>query len=545
MNRRVGWLGMGLMSMLLSSCGIIGFITSSGDSSSASKPAPTPISHVSIEPGKGYEVASINQTYHDLGEKHLYGLANAPASGDLKLLVIPVWFSDSSTFIQKNKREQVREDIRLAYFGDEADTGWHSVSSFYFEESFGALSISGTVSSWYEIGQSYLSYAPNSSGGSATIALVNKAADWYFAQNPGESRTDYDNDGNGWLDGVMLIYAAPDYAALIGSEDPNYKNLWAYCYWADLDEKRRDTRSPGANTFFWASYDFLYSSFKALSRTGSSYATGDTRYCSIDAHTYIHEMGHVLGLDDYYDYGPYKYAPAGGFSMQDHNVGGHDPFSVMALGWAEPYVPSEPCTIKLRPFQDSHEIILLSPRWNDAGSVFDEYLLLELYTPTGLNEFDHRHSYSGSSTVGPSEAGIRLWHVDARLAHCEKVSGGYPVFTEDLTYDLESESRYGFIPAFTDSYANASYCGPFGTKFEDLNLLQLIHNNTLQPLHSSKTIANNSLFGDGSSFTLQNYGRQFVNSDCLNSGEFLGWSFHVSLEGSGDDTVASVEIFYE
>ena len=155
----------------------------------------------------------------------------------------------------------------------------------------------------------------------------------------------------------MLIYGAPDYGSL---DDDSRSNLWAYCFWIQ-DQSVKSVSSPGANVFFWASYDFMYSSSKAYQRTGkSNYGGGDTTYCSLDTHTYIHEMGHVFGLEDYYDYSG-QYNPAAGFSMQDNNVGSHDPFSSYALGWGKAYIPTETTTINLKPFQDSGEMILLSP----------------------------------------------------------------------------------------------------------------------------------------------------------------------------------------
>ena len=63
-------------------------------------------------------------------------------------------------------------------------------------------------------------------------------------------------------------------------------------------------------------------------------------------------------------------------------------------------------------------MILLSPSPNSSNSPFDEYLLLEYYTPTGLNKFDcdYSYHYPYDYPQGPKASGIRVWHVDARLA---------------------------------------------------------------------------------------------------------------------------------
>ena len=488
-------------------------------------------------------IEEIKYTYDDYTANNSYELDSCPTD-DGKLLVIPVWFSDSSTFISTSKKASVKSDIEKAYFGTKEETGWNSVKSYYEEESLNSLTLNGTVSDWYETGTSYSQYANESSGGQATMSLVSTATDWYFQNNKSESRKDYDRNGDGYLDGVMLIYAAPDYSVL-GNQ--NYSNLWAYCYWLQ-DEGNKSVATPGPNTFFWASYDFMYGSNTVSSHTGksSSYYSGDTRYCNIDAHTYIHEMGHVFGLEDYYDYGDGRYNPAGGFSMQDYNVGGHDPYSVMAYGWANPYVPTESCEITLNPFVSSHDLILLTPSWNGIGSPFDEYLLLELYTPTGLNELDSTYSYC-DTILGATKTGIRLWHVDARLAYSTSLdSEGYPAYSASkLTTNPSYNAVYGVYHAFSNTYDDADYGSILGSSYYKYDLLHLIRNDTSLGYKTTSTFGNSSLFADGSSFKMSSYASQFPNSGKLDSGKTLGWNFSVSITGSGENAKATINLVKE
>jgi len=58
---------------------------------------------------------------------------------------------------------------------------------------------------------------------------------------------------------------------------------------------------------------------------------------NIDAHMLVHETGHMLGLEDYYSYSGLE-NPCGGVDMMDLNVGDHDAYSKMVLGWVNPYV---------------------------------------------------------------------------------------------------------------------------------------------------------------------------------------------------------------
>ena len=473
--------------------------------------------------------------YKDYVKNNSYPLSSTPSIGNAHLLVIPVWFTDSYNYINTAKRDDIRNDIEKAYFGSNSDgkMGLGSVKSYYEEESHGALTLTGTVSDWYDCGYQLSRFARDDDV-SKTTDLVQKAIKWYFDHNTSENKTDYDCDKDGFLDGIMLIYAGPDYQTLGKEHSDDYKNLWAYCYW--IQTIKADKANPSPNAFFWASYDFMYDKETAKSKTGYIYHNGDTRYADVDAHTFIHEMGHMFGLEDYYDYSSFNYIPAGGFSMQDHNVGGHDPFSSFALGWGKAYVPNETTTINLKPFATSGEMIILTPEWNSFNSPFDEYLILEYYTPTGLNKFDTDYLYMNktNSLAGTKSVGIRLWHVDARLV-CPT---GYDSFNQTYTFrnaqpttNPTQVSTYGVTMmmsnTFDDGNVSTSYLSPMGNSYYNYNLLQLIRNSTSETYKSQANLTSANLFGYGAIFRMDAYKKQFVNSNKLNSGKSLGYSFEV------------------
>ena len=470
------------------------------------------------------EQTKLLYTYNDLQNNNRYDVDGTPLTNS-KLLVIPVWFSDSTTYISSSKKESVRSDIEKVYFGTEEETGWHSVSSYYAAESFGACNMTGTVSDWYSPGISSREATEE-----VTTNLVLTATEWYFKGHPLESRKDYDLDNNGYLDGVCLIYAAADYRT--DTRGDVNKNLWAYCYWVQ-DSSQKSKTNPGANVYFFASYDFMYGSGNVGIRTGKNYYNGDSSHFTVDAHTYIHETGHMLGLDDYYDYGPNDFSPAGAFSMQDYNVGGHDPYSVMAFGWADPYIPTDSCVLEIGAFQTTHELILLSP--DEVNSPFDEYLLLELYTPTGLNKMDSLYKYSGSYPQGPSSTGIRLWHVDARLLKSPYSSISNITTNPKINY-------YGTTHAMSNTYDDEDYGSPLGSSYYDYNLLQLIRDNTGATYRPSGELSNSDLFVNGESFSMSKYSSQFVKGTNINKGKALGWSFSVTINGSGESATATINL---
>lgn len=493
--------------------------STSGRTSTTSSSKPTSATSESTSTPSGEITKThLKYDYNDWEDNNAYGMMNCPTIGTPKVLIIPIWFTDSSNYISTSGKNNVKSDIEKAYLGSNSDVGWRSVKTYYEELSGGKLNLQGTVADWYEAG-----FTSSSCDQNDTASLVKNASNDYFSNNPSDSRRNYDSDGDGYLDAVLLIYGAPDYDASGSSND----NLWAYCSWLDASASKS---SPQPVVFFWASYDFMYSSSTASSRTGkSSYGRGDTSHCTLDTHTFIHEMGHVLGLDDYYDYSN-QYTPAGSFSMQDYNVGSHDPFSVMAYGWADPYIPTTTMTIELKPFQSSKDIILLSTHNATVDSPFDEYFLLELYTPTGLNQFDSTNAYRGNYPTGSSKAGIRLWHIDSRLTQYTR-SG----WSENLITDPTKGNIYNACSNTYYSSDVADYCSVLGSNYYNLNLLQLIRNYS-SSYKPTDDFSENALFMAGDTFSMSNtkYETQFYNSGKMNSNTSLGWTFTVdSCSSSG------------
>lgn len=459
--------------------------------------------------------AKVSYTYNDLQNHNIDVLDATPNTGSSKLLVVPVWFTDSSTYIKSDAKARVRSDIESAYFGSGSETGWQSVKTYYQALSQNRLNLTGIVSDWYECGQSSQAFYSEGSGAVETMKLVDNAVEWYKSTYSDLSMSSFDTDHNGYLDGVILIYGAPDYSCL---RNEGASNLWAYCYWLQGESGTADKPKP--NAYFWASYDFLYGKENGV----GDYRGGDTSFCKLDTHTFIHEMGHMLGLDDYYDYSN-KFTPAGGFSMQDANVGSHDPYSVLALGWANPYIPTETCALSIKPFQTNHEMVILSNNPKDPFSPFSEYFVVEFYSPTGLNTFDCAHKYSGAYPQGPDKYGIRLWHVDACLLQ-STVKGSF--VNLEMSEKIDKDKYYAH--AMSNTYYSSDvkdYISPLGQDYANFNILQLIRNNKNMTYKPSRYFSEKDLFYKGDSFEMDTYKYQFVHNGKLNSGDDFRWSFKV------------------
>jgi len=458
---------------------------------------------------------TLSYTYKDFANNNIYNIDNAnyPTT---HALVIPVWFTDSSNYI--TNKDEVREDIEKAYFGTNEETGWRSVKTFYEEEGRGRYTLTGEVTAWFECNLPSSNFDSRETDSTNTENLVSTAVSWYKKTYSVSNMKDFDADCNGYIDSVILIYAAPDY---LTSENYNNDNLWAYCSWI-RKESYRNYDDPGANAYFWASYDFMYS--KDNPHASKGYGGGDTSHCAIDTHTYIHEFGHILGLNDYYDYSS-QYKPASGFSMQDENVGGHDPYSLLTYGFVDPYVVNDSTTITINDFQSSGDVVLLADK--HVNSPFDEYFLLELYTPTGLNEFDTLYQYSGVYPQGVNEAGLRIWHVDGRLLYgdhirnftAEKTTSN-PLINGSKVWNMMSNTYY--------TYETAASGSPLGKDYMDYNELQLMRNKADATYRSTDAFSSDCLFKQGDIFSLNKFNGQFVNKYYLNDGSLFPFSVEVT-----------------
>ena len=538
--KKIALVSLLLSTLTLSSCTYIHFISSSAEQSE-STPAPT----TSKKPS-----AIVSSTYENYVKNSVYYESAIPTSTEKsKYLVLPVWFSDSANLIDDGESQpSILAKVTTAFSGTEEETGWHSVKTYYETESLGKKTFDFTIADWYECGYESKFFAGDQDDeevATETEALINKTINHYFTSHTEEDRKDYDSDGDGYLDAVAIVYGAPNYNSGFdyshyyhARPSTSFSNFWAYVYWLQNPDQQ-NVNYPGANAYLWASYDFANVNKKSDPKSP----------LKVDAHAYIHETGHLFGLDDYYDYtGSDK--PAGAFSMQDYNVGGHDPYSVMSLGWCNDsiIIPDKTETLTLEPFMDTHQVILLTN--NYADSIFDEYLLLELYTPTGLNELDCNYSYqsysSGSSPTGPKMPGIRLWHVDARLAYKEGRGYDYDYSDSRITNTIDTQYYYNML-CRNNTYVSgksADYFSPLAGRYNyaEYKLLQLIRQGDVAKLRNKSSLEYEDLFTAGESFNMTSYSRWFVERGKLNSGKQLGWSFTVDDVSATSATITVTKL---
>ncbi|MCR5308658.1 MAG: hypothetical protein K6E21_00915 [Bacilli bacterium] len=481
--------------------------------------------------GDSYTISKTEMDYHLSDLEHNAGAPILPKSGSPKMLIIPVKFNDSNAYI--SKYDNVKDDIETVFFGNSSSIGYESVRTYYEKESFNKVSLTGTVSDWYECGKSSFQIE-----NSSTVEKIkNNAIEWYFSNNPTDDRKSYDLDNDGYLDGVVLVYGSPDYVT------GDLGNLCSHM-WASVSSSTGitgNTSKPVACGYMWVSYDFLYpTKDKARNRTGkseyaySAYVNSKMGFLSYDPFTFIHETGHMFGLSDYYSYTESERFYAGDANMQSASLLTHDPYSLMLFGWANPYIVDDEATITIGGFVDTHDFIMIKGSSSAVNSPFDEYILIDLYTPTGLNKFhavDHPSIRGTGGTLDDlSFPGIRIWHVDARLSDRNK---GYGV--DYLTNDPTSSGATYIADNSLGSYTSHSYDGY-------VELTQ-IRNDPTKKLIDLSYNRKGDLFQTGDTFDQDVFYKQFANGTKLDNDSSLGWTIKVDLiMHTGEGYVADITV---
>ncbi len=240
-----------------------------------------------------------------------------------------------------------------------------------------------------------------------------------------------------------------------------------------------------------------------------------------DYHTFVHETGHMLGLNDYYDStSSSQLGATGGLDMMDFNIGDHNSFSKFALGWTSPYIVNKECEITLKPFVTSGESIILANSFNN--SAFSEYIIVEYYTPTYLNEFDATNAYTGRDLYF-SQNGVRIYHIDARLGKFTNTSNSSftgEILSNDATKIPTIEELKGnyYYDLLGDNSLSRSYDGKSP-------LVELITRGNTK-LANKRSANNRDLFITGDTFNKTNQ-KNFFNNGKLHDGSSFDYQVKI------------------
>lgn len=322
-----------------------------------------------------------------------YYLDGCPTVGSPAVLVVPVEFSDATAA----SKGYTTAKIKAAFCGEQGATDYYSVKQYYTLSSYGKLNLDITVLDEWFRPKNNSSYYQNATydyyGDEVAIGdqLIIDEVLAYLA--PTMDLTKFDSDKNGIIDAIVLINTLP-----INSESDFH---WAYRYWniyTDDEGYYYEYDGVSANDYLWASYAFMHEG-----EDGEFTATN-----ALNTYTYIHEFGHVLGADDYYDTA-YEGSPMGGNDIMDSTLGDHNAYSKFNYGWltsSRLVVAEESVTLTLDAFSKNGDTIIIANDWDETLGVYQEYFILVYYTNDGL------HTGKGGYF---DEEGVVVYHINASL----------------------------------------------------------------------------------------------------------------------------------
>lgn len=464
---------------------------------------------------KGYytpEEVELAYTIYDYGEKNVYNWKYAPAmrkDGIQKtpVLVVPVLVPGAS--LSRAEEETVKENIETAFFGKSADMNYESLRSYFLQSSFGQLEITGRVTDVFDArADSSFYHSLYDLDNYNFPDLAQECAD--FATDLGIDLSAYDSDKDGLIDAMWLVWVGCGY---------NSNTV----YWpfststqADVDPTRD---FPIVNNIGWC---------------GETFLTDFSEDNPIDAHVVIHETSHMLGLSDYYSYTGYGYAPLGDVDMMNQNVGDHNPYSKMLLGWKTPYlVYGNDVEITLESSVTSGDfIVLLDDEYQFKATKdgtkalfnpFDEYLVLDYYSNQGKLSGQYYDAYAAEPIDGK---GGRLHHVDNRLF---SVDASYrTTLLEDSTTAFTNAVKWPY-KAIDNSSETYDTNFALDRKYGAMDEIRLIDRNK-RYLSSYSLPDQNTLFYAGDSFSLPSYRGQFLNGK-MDSEKSFSTTFEVTKIG--------------
>ena len=317
------------------------------------------------------EIKMSEQVYSN--SENINGYANlCPSKGNVKILVVPVDFKDKPA--SKVSISTITNALT------KIESPYPSLNEYYYQSSYKKLNLSfEVVNSWYRA--KWRSSQYNSS--ESISELVN---DILWDYDSIYDYNDFDSNKDGVIDGIILVNTLKSSTALDFAW-PTTRNNVDY----DSSDNPYKFDNVYANRFIHINYDQIM------------------KDNVVDTYALIHEFGHLMGLDDYYDTsytGRTFLSPLGGNDVMDSSYSDQNAFSKLFLGWIDDAkIINKSKDITLSSFEDTGDIAIISNNFDLTYGPFQEYYIIAYNTGNGLNMY--------SSCL--NKKGIVIYHVDASL----------------------------------------------------------------------------------------------------------------------------------
>jgi len=286
---------------------------------------------------------------------------------------------------------------QIGFVSSQGPTG--GFRDYYLEVSYGEFDPHSIVSGWYMADEGFMTYGYNAQNGWNNVrTMIANAVD--DAEDQGMDWSQFDNDGDGYVDALNVVHAGP------GAEEGNGNYIWSHKW------------NLGGNARF---YDGVWIDSYTINPEIQGTAQN-----MVHRGVICHEFGHALGLPDLYDT-DYTSSGIGNWGlMAGGSWGGNGSspwypshmcaWSKIQLGWIIPVVILEP-TVTIDIINVEYNPIAYRM---DGVGVQNEYFL-----------FENRQKVLSDQTLVKS--GLLIWHID------DSMSGN----TNDWHYLVDLEQADG------------------------------------------------------------------------------------------------------
>jgi len=337
-----------------------------------------------------------------------------PTTGNRKLICILMGFKDKAFTKTQSDFNNLFNQVGYSTGGA---TG--SVKDYYLENSWGQFNLTVDVFGPYTASQNMSYYGANDAYGNDKNprALVTEAVN---AADASANFANYDNDGDGTVDGVYVIYAG--YGEEAGA---SADAIWAHAWSITPVTKDGKTISK-------------YSCSAELRGNSGTTITSIGVIC--------HEFGHVLGAPDYYDTdystggqfegtGKWDIMASGSWNNNGVTPAHHNAYTkVKVYGWATATVLSSATNVTVKPVKDNKSFFQIN------STTSGEYWIMENRQQVGFDAYVPGH-------------GLIIYHVHKDVASASSSNNinatypqkMYPVCASATTNPGTTSSTYGSI----------------------------------------------------------------------------------------------------
>lgn len=307
--------------------------------------------------------------------------------GKAAALTVFAEFNDAHYKSEKLSAEELKEEM----FGEgKTMYPFESISAYLERSSYGNFTVSGDVA-YCSLNASIRDYSNTPADREKLVIDILKSLDDIY------DYSDFDEDRDGDID--ILCITLP-----LENADSNVQDFWY-----------------GATHTWYYNENFSIDGVHVGQFIGNDVMpyTNDMYYFK---QTFLHELGHCMGLSDYYKYASEDYEGLkgnAGYCRMDDSIGDYCTFSKLMLGWLREdevqIYDTESGGSQKFTLDDSGVkgscVIIPAAGWD--GSFTSEYFLIEYLSDAG-NNMDVRN-FMGGWWSDEMFSGFRIMHVDAEL----------------------------------------------------------------------------------------------------------------------------------